>query len=361
MKRREFLKKTALGVAAAGAFVPSRARAEQKTYNWKMATSYPPKYPILGTGCEWLAKKIEIMSEGRLKIQVFAGGELVGPLDVFDAVSQGQAIQLGSTASYYYAGKVPVGQLFTAIPFGFTASEMYAWLYQGGGLDLYRRIFSKYNIYPIPHLNTMIQMAGWFRKEIESVEDFKGLKFRIPGLGGKTLAKLGANIVLLPGSEIFTAFERGVLDGAEWAIPVFDQRFGLHQAAKYYYYPGWQEPQANVDLYINTKAWESLTPDLQAIVEAVCAEGVLKSFTEDIDMNATALKELAEEHGVMVKKLPDDVIKALHKAANEVLDEQAAADPDTKEVLASIRQFQAKIKYFREISEGAYMRAKQVS
>ena len=360
MKRREFLKKSALGVAAAGAFVPSRAIAAKKTFKWKMATSYPPKYPILSTGCDWLAKRIEIMSQGRLKIQVFAGGELVGPLDVFDAVSQGQAIQLGSTVSYYYAGKVPVGQLFTAIPFGFTASEMYAWFYQGGGLDLYRKIFSKHNIYPIPHLNTMIQMAGWFRKEITSADDFKGLKFRIPGLGGKTLAKLGANIVLLPGAEIFTAFERGVLDGTEWAIPIFDQRFGLYQAAKNYYYPGWQEPNANVDMYINSKAWASLPPDLQAIVEAACAEGLLKSFTEVIDMNATALKEMVEKNGVKVKKLPDEVIRALRKAANEVLDEQAAKDPDTKVVLASFRKFQAKIKYFREISEGAYMKAKEL-
>ncbi len=359
MKRRDFLKKTALGVAAAAAFVPSRARA-QKSFKWKMVTSYPPKYPVLQTGCDWLAKRIETMSEGRLKIQVFAGGELVGPLEVFDAVKQGQAIQMGSTASYYYAGQVPVGQLFTAIPFGFTASETYSWFYQGGGLELYRKIFKKHNIYPIPHLNTMIQMAGWFRKEIKSVDDFKGLRFRIPGLGGKTLAKLGANIVLLPGSEIFTAFERGVLDGCEWAIPIFDQRFGLYQAAKYYYYPGWQEPQANVDIYVNTKAWESLPPDLQAIVEAACAEGLLKSFTEVIDMNATALKELTEKHGVILKKLPDDVIKALQKAANEVLDEQAAKDPDTKEVLASFRQFQAKIKHFREISEGAYMKAKEL-
>jgi TRAP-type mannitol/chloroaromatic compound transport system substrate-binding protein len=360
MKRREFLKTATLGVAAAGALVPSVTKASNQTFKWKMATSYPPKYPILGTGCEWLAKKIGIMSQGRLQIQVFAGGELIGPLEVFDAVNQGHAIQMGSTASYYYPGQIPVGQLFTAVPFGFTATEMYSWLYQGGGLDLYRKIFKKYNIYPVPHLNTMIQMAGWFRKEIKSVEDFKGLKIRIPGLGGKTLAKLGANIVLLPGSEIFTAFERGVLDSAEWAIPIFDQRFGLYQAAKNYYYPGWQEPQANVDLYINTKAWESLPPDLQAIVEAVCGEGLLRSFAEVIEMNATALKEMVEKNGVVVKRLPDDVIKAIHKAANEVLDEQAASDPDTKEVLASIRAFQQKIKYFREISEGAYMRAKEL-
>ena len=212
MKRREFIKKAGLGVAVAGALIPSLAAAKGKTLKWKMSTSYPPGFPILQDGCDRLAKRIETMSGGSLKIQVFAGGELIGPFDVWDAVSQGKVIQACSTAAYYFPGKLPVAPLFSAIPFGFTAMEASAWMYRGGGLELYRETMKPFNIYPIPHLSTGTQMGGWFRKEIKSVDDIKGLRFRIPGLGGKVMAKLGANVVLTPGSEMFTALERGVID-----------------------------------------------------------------------------------------------------------------------------------------------------
>jgi len=363
MKRREFIKKASIagmGVAAAAALTPALASASDQTFNWKIVTSYPPKFPILQDGVESLAKRIEIMSDGRLKFQVFAGGELVGPFDVFDSVSQGKAVQVGSTASYYFHGKVPSGSLFSAIPFGFTAGEVNAWMYRGGGLEIYRKIFKPYNIYPIPHLSTGTQMGGWFRKEIKSVDDFKGLRFRIPGLGGKAMAKLGANVVLLPGSEIFSALERGVLDACEWAVPVYDLRLGFYQAAKYYYYPGWQEPTTTVDLYLNLQAWESLPPDLKAIIEAACAESLNLSLAEGMDMNSDALKELIEKHGVIIKQFPDDVLKALQKASMEVLEEQAKEDPNTKEVYESFLKFQAKIKTWRRISEGAYAYAKNL-
>jgi TRAP-type mannitol/chloroaromatic compound transport system substrate-binding protein len=357
MKRREFIKKAGLGVAAAGALIPSLAAAKGKTLKWKMSTSYPPRFPILQDGCERLAKRIETMSGGSLKIQVFAGGELIGPFDVWDAVSQGKAIQVCSTAAYYFPGKLPVVPLFSAIPFGFTAMEASAWQYRGGGLELYREIMKPFNIYPIPHMSTGTQMGGWFRKEIKSVDDIKGLRFRIPGLGGKVMAKLGANVVLTPGSEIFTALERGIIDACEWAVPLYDLRLGLHQAAKYYYYPGWQEPTTTVDLWVNLKTWESLSTDLKAIIEAACAESLNLSLAEGVDMNSDALKELVEKHGVIVKQFPDGVLKAMKKATREVLEEQCRQDPQTKKVYDSYRKFEAKIRGFRKINELAYYKA----
>jgi len=357
MNRREAIGKVGIGMAAA-ALASSRAEAADKPIRWKMSTSYPPKFPILQDGCDTLAKIIETMSQGRLKIDVYAAGELIGAFDVFDAVSQGKAIQAASTAAYYFPGKVPVSSLFTACPFGLTADEVNAWMYCGGGLELYRDIFKAYNIYPIPHLTTGTQMGGWFRKEINSVDDLKGLKFRIPGLGGKVMAKLGATVVLTPGGEIFTALERGVIDACEWATPVLDLRLGLCQAAKYYYFPGWQEPTATPDLWVNLKAWEALPPDLKAIVEAACIETLTMSNAQGIVANSEALKELVEKRGVIMKRFPDDVIAALRKASMEVLEEEAKADANTARVLQSYLPFRDKIKYFRDVSEIGYYQAR---
>jgi TRAP-type mannitol/chloroaromatic compound transport system substrate-binding protein len=358
MNRREVIGKVGMGIAAV-ALASSGAKAAEKPIRWKLSTSYPPKLPILQEGCDTLAKRIETMSGGRLKIDVYAAGELIGPFDVFDAVSQGKAIQAASTAAYYFPGKVPVASLFTAIPFGFTPDEVNAWMYCGGGLEIYRDIFKAYNIYPIPHLTTGTQMGGWFRKEINSVADLKGLKFRIPGFGGKVMAKLGATVVLTPGGEIFTSLERGVIDACEWATPVLDLRLGLCQAAKYYYFPGWQEPTATPDLWVNLKGWEALPPDLKAIVEAACIETLTMSNAQGILANSDALKELVEKRGVIMKKFPDDVIAALRKASAEVLEEEAKADPNTKRVLNSYLQFRDKIKYFRNVSELAYYQARE--
>ncbi|MDQ7782220.1 MAG: TRAP transporter substrate-binding protein [Desulfomonilaceae bacterium] len=358
MNRREVIGTVGVGIAAV-ALASTGARAAEKPIRWKMSTSYPPKFPILQDGCDAMAKKIETMSQGRLKIDVYAAGELIGPFDVFDAVSQGKAIQAASTAAYYFPGKVPVASLFTACPFGFTPDEVNAWMYYGGGLDIYRDIFKAYNIYPIPHLTTGTQMGGWFRKEINSVDDIKGLKFRIPGLGGKVMAKLGATVVLTPGGEVFTALERGVIDACEWASPVQDLRLGLCQAAKYYYFPGWQEPTATPDLWVNLKAWEALPPDLKAIVEAACIESLTMSNAQGIVANSLALQELVEKRGVILKKFPDDVLVALREASKEVLEEEAKADPNTKRVLDSYTQFQDKIRHFRDVSEIAYYKARE--
>ena len=237
-----------------------------KTFHWKMVTTWPPNFPVFQEGVMQFANDIETISDGRLQIQVYAGGELVPALQTFDAVSQG-TVQMGHGAAYYWAGKVPAAQFMSTVPFGMTAKGMNAWLYSGGGLELWREIYKPFNIIPFPAGNSGVQMGGWFKKKITTVADLKGLKMRIPGLGGKVLAKAGGTPILLAGGEVYTALERGAIDATEWVGPYHDQRLGLYQAAQYYYYPGWHEPGTTLELIVNTQAWKSLPTDLQRIVE----------------------------------------------------------------------------------------------
>ncbi len=257
MERRDFLKKagmTAAGALAATAGLAACAQEKQeeakapeakapavqakKTHEWKMVTTWPPNLPVLQTGAERFAKRVEEATGGQLKIQVFAGGELVPPLGVFDAVSEG-TVECGSGAAYYWAGKVPAAQWFAAVPFGFNAQGINAWFYSGGGLQLWEEVYAPFNVIPRPQGNTGVQMGGWFRKDMNTIDDYKGLKMRIPGLGGKVISKAGGTVVLLPGGEIFTSLERGVIDATEWVGPMHDLRMGFYKAAKNYYYHGW--------------------------------------------------------------------------------------------------------------------------
>lgn len=219
----------------------AQTAAKVETIKWKMVTTWPKNFPGVGTGAEFLAKNINEMAGGRLEVKVYAAGELVPALEVFDAVSRGTA-QMGHGASYYWKGKVPAAQFFTTVPFGLTPQEFNAWIYYGGGLALWEEIYEPFGLIPMPAGNPGAQMGGWFNKEINSLEDFKGLKMRMPGIGGEVLKKLGASPINLPGSEIFTALQSGTIDATEWVGPYNDLAFGLYKAAKYYYYPGWHEP-----------------------------------------------------------------------------------------------------------------------
>jgi TRAP-type mannitol/chloroaromatic compound transport system substrate-binding protein len=357
MKRREFIGKVGVGLAAAGALTPSRASAAEKTFTWKLCTSWPPKYPILQEGTERLAKNIETMSGGRLKFQVFAGGELIGPFDVFDAVSQGKVVQAASAALYYFAGKVPEAQFFSDTPFGFIGREKSAWFYCGGALELLQEVLKPFNMLGLPMINTGTQMGGWFRKEIRSVADLKGLRMRIPGLGGKVMAKAGANVVGGPGAEIFTNLERGVVDAAEWVAPLYDKMLGLHQAAKYYYGPAWHEPGTFAHFLVNAKAWEELPPDLKAIVEAACVESLNWTLARGDAQNAQVMKEFVEQHGVIMKQFPDDVLKELRKLSVEVLEEECQKHPSMRKVYDHFLKFKAEIDPWMDVSERAYVRA----
>ncbi len=355
MERRDFLKKAGIGAAAAVAATAVKAPAvlAQKKYRWKMVTTWPPKLPVLQTGCERLAKLVGELSGGRLKIQVYAAGELVPPMGIFDAVSNG-TVEVGSGASYYWAGKTAAAQWFAAVPFGMNAQGMSAWFHGGDGLKLWEETYAPFNLIPRPGGSTGVQMGGWFNKKINSIEDFKGLKMRIPGLGGKVLAKAGATVVLSPGGEIFTNLERGVIDATEWVGPLHDNRMGFYQAAKYYYYPGWHEPGTYLEYFFNKKAYESLPKDLQVILDTACMANELWCLAQFDARNGAALVELLSKHKVQLIKYPDSVMKALRKLSKEVVAEQAAKDAMSKKVAAGFEAFQKQVGPWYTVSEKAY-------
>ena len=375
MKRRDFLKKAGIGAASAAAAaagvaslvacgkeeekkvekVEEKAPAvvAKKTYNWKMVTTWPPKLPVLQEGCERLAKRVDEMSDGRLKIQVFAGGELVPPLESFQAVSDG-TVEVGSGASYYWAGKEPATQRFAAVPFGMNAQGMAAWFHGGDGLKLWEETYAPYNLVPRPGGSTGVQMGGWFNKRINTIDDYKGLKMRIPGLGGKVVAKAGGTVVLLPGGEIFTSLERGVIDATEWVGPLHDLRMGFYQAAKYYYYPGWHEPGTYLEYFFNKKAYDGLPKDLQHILDAACMELEQWALTQFDAQNGAALQTLINKHKVEIVQFPDQVLDELRKLAVEVVQEEAAKSPMAKKVSESFANFQKVVGTWASVSELAY-------
>jgi len=320
-----------------------------------MVTTWPPNFPIFQEGVERMARDIELMSDGRLKIQVFAGGQLVPALQSFDAVSQG-TVEMGHGAAYYWAGKIPAAQFMSAVPFGMTAKGMNAWFYGGDGLELWRELYEPFNLVPFPVGNSGVQMGGWFNKRIDDIADLEGLKMRIPGLGGKVLAKAGGNPVLMAGGEIYTALERNTIDATEWVGPFHDERLGLYRAAKYYYYPGWHEPGTTLEMIINKQAWESLPADLQKIVETASMATSQWMYSQFEARNSGALGKL-REHDIEVLAFPPEVLEKLRVLATETLEEEAAADPAFARVYQSYRAFQQQADGWDAISEGAYREA----
>lgn len=327
-----------------------------KVYNWKMVTTWPPNFPVFQESVDRFAKELKAMSNGRLNITVYAGGELVPPLQSFDAVSQG-TVEMGHGAAYYWAGKIPAAQFLSSVPFGMTAKGMHSWLYSGGGLEIWQDLYKPFGLVPFPMGNTGVQMGGWFNKEINSVSDLKGLKMRIPGLGGKVLAKAGGNPVLMAGGELYTALERGTLDATEWVGPFHDQRLGLHRAAKHYYYPGWHEPGTSLELIVNQAAWDTLPDDLQTMIRVTAMANNLWSYSQFETLNLKALHELQEKHGISAKAFPADVLAELKKMTHETLDEEAAKDPEFKRVYEAYKAFRADNDAWNAISDHAYRQA----
>ncbi len=360
MQRRRFLHRLGASALAAGATLaaPSVAVAK-KTFRWKMVTAWPKNFPGLGTGANRLAERITAMSGGRIRVKVYGAGELVPAFEAFDAVSRGTA-QMGHAGAYYWKGKGEVFQFFSAVPFGFTPQEVNAWLYHGGGMDLWRELYANFNLVPTAAGNTGTQMAGWFRKEIRSLDDLKGLKMRIPGLGGEVLKRAGGTPVNIPGGELFTALQSGTIDATEWVGPYNDLAFGLYKAAKYYYYPGWHEPGSVIECFINKVAFEELPKDLRQIVLAACQAANLDMLAEMTARNQQALETLVKEHGVQVKPLPDDVLKTLHGLAAQVVEEIAARDPFARKVYDSYRRFHRQVSAWSSIAEYAFMRARSL-
>ncbi|MEM5471068.1 TRAP transporter substrate-binding protein [Hoeflea sp. AS60] len=358
MKRRNFLTVAAAAVSAPLA-APSIAKA-QTTFNWKMTNAYGPGSPfyVEGPGSPTdFCKKVEAMSDGRLKIQHFAAGELIPALEGFDAVRNG-TVEMNSANSYFWAGRLPAAQYFTTVPFGMNFQGQNAWLYHGGGMELWDELYQPLGLKALPLGNTGVQMTGWFRKPIESVEDFNGLKMRIPGLAGKVYASLGVDVKLLPGGEIFPALERGVIDAAEFVGPYQDRRLGLQNAAKYYYTTGWHEPCNVTELLMNQTAWDSLPADLKAIVQTAAMACNLESHTWCEANNAAALKDLVENFGVQANVLPESVVEALRTATAATLEEIANADPATKKVHDAFMAFKAEHDSWAAVSERPFANLK---
>ncbi|MDX1562962.1 MAG: TRAP transporter substrate-binding protein DctP [Gammaproteobacteria bacterium] len=358
MKRRHFI--GALGGAAtATACSPAgdsgiATSTSSERFDWKLVTTWPPNFPGLGTGVNTLARYIEQMSAGRIQIQIYAANELIPALEVFDAVSRGTA-EIGHGAAYYWRGQSEAAQFFCSIPFGMNAHEMNGWLYYGGGLELWRETYDAFNLVPFPAGNTGVQMGGWFNKRIDSMADLRGLKMRIPGVGGEALRLVGGTPVTLAGSEIFTALQTGSIDATEWVGPYNDVAMGLHQAASYYYYPGWQEPGPTLECIINKAAWESLPEDLQAIVEVACQAMNMDMTSEYMARNAAALRQLEADPNVEVLGFPPNVLEGLKTATNQVIERLAAADPTVERVWASYRAFLEESGTWQRISEQAYL------
>lgn len=335
MKRRHLIK--AGGVGALGMGAVGAAHAEEKQYNWKMVMSWPKNFPGLGTAAQWFADELKRVTNGQINITIYGGGELVPALEVFNAVGDGTA-ELGHGTGYYWKGTVPEAELFTSVPFGLTPLDYTSWYELNGGHDLHVELYKPFNVMPLLGGNTDYQMGGWFNKEINTLDDFKGLKIRMPGIGGEVLKRVGATPVTIPGSEIFTSMQSGVIEAADWVGPWNDLAFGLYKVAKYYY-GGWNEPCAGSEILVNGDVWNSLPEHLRAQIQSVAQAMTLYMVNEYRANNAKALQTLIEKHNVNIRFLSDDIIRELKKITAEYLNEYAAQSDIAKRIADSYRAF----------------------
>lgn len=331
----------------------SLQRSSSETYSWRMVTSWPPNFPGFGASANRLAERIGELSDGRIDIDVFAAGELIPAFEVFDAVARG-TMQMGHSSPTYWRGTLPAAPIFSSVPFGMLADEQKAWMDHGGGLELWREIYGAQGIVPFVAGNTGAQMGGWFKKEVNSTADLAGLKMRISGFGGEVIQRAGAVAVSLPGAELYTSLSTGLIDATEWNGPFNDMAFGLHEVARYYYYPGWHEPSGVLEALVSADAWASLSPHLQAVIETACRAESDYVVAEFAARNQQALRTLIDEHGVLLRRFPDEVLATLRRLTGDVMGELAAADADLGKVYASYRAYADAIGAWHEISEGAH-------
>ncbi|OHE09392.1 MAG: C4-dicarboxylate ABC transporter [Sulfurimonas sp. RIFOXYD12_FULL_33_39] len=313
----------------------------------KLATSWPASFPIMGTGVERFAQRLKDISGGSLEVKIYPKNVLIPDLAVFDAASSGQ-IDAFHSGPYYWKGKNSAFSLYSGIPFGFTAEEINSWMLFGGGLDLWREQYANYNLYPFMGGNTNIQMGGWFRKEIRSLDDMQGLKMRIPGLGGEVFSKMGVNSVLLPAGEIYTSLERGVIDATEWVGPALDIKMGFYKVAPYYY-SGWHEPGSILELTFNKQFWNKLSYEHQAMIEVASSEMNSNMTYEFHSENIKALKKL-KELNIAIHQFPKDVTNAGKAALAEVLAKLSKENGDFDKVYKSIQNHLALSKEWSDAS-----------
>ena len=353
IQRRGFLA-AASGVIATAVIDAPNVIAQPKV-QWRLSTAYPPKLDQLLRAAQQLAKIVDETSGGRFRIDVFPGGQIMAPFACFDAASQG-TIEAFMGSGQYWSDKEPALEWFATIPFGMNPQGMAAWHYQGDGLKLLEETYAAFNLVPRPGPGFAPQMGGWFKKKITTIGDYKGLKMRIPNLGGKVIAKAGATVVLTPAADIYAALERGVIDVAEWVGPHDDLVLGLHQTARYYYYPGWHEPGTINEFGFNRKAYEALPLDLRRTLDHATVAAQLFSLTDYRVKNATALERLKTEFKskVEILQFPVPVLRELKKLAAEVVKHESEKTPMARKVHASFTKFQALVGPWDHIAEGAY-------
>ncbi|MEO0392704.1 MAG: TRAP transporter substrate-binding protein [Pseudomonadota bacterium] len=362
MERRKFM--TAAGAAGitAGAAAASnfpKPAISQGRMEWSMVTTWPKNFPGLGTGAEIVADFITRMSDGRLSVKVYGAGEIVPAFESIDAVSSG-TVEMGHGAPYYWKGKVPASQYLAAMPFGMTAQEQNAWYQYGGGQELGDEIYAEMGCKFFPSGNTGVQMGGWFNKEINGVDDFKGLKMRMPGLGGEVIKAAGATVVNLPGGELLAAMQTGAIDAMEWVGPYNDLAFGIYKVAQYYYYPGWHEPATTLDCFVNLEKFNALPDDLKAIVTAANTVANQMVLSEFMARNNDSLQKLINEHNVDARPYPDSLLEELGRISGELMTEFMNQDPLSKKVGSSIVNFRKGALAWTKFSEQTFTAARSL-
>lgn len=355
MERRTFLKKAGIGTATAAAALSVGVPAviASPKIRWTATSFWNPKVRIMFDGVKEFCKNVKEMTDGQFVIKLYGGGELIPPPGAFDAVSKG-TVQMGTGSPYFWAGKSTAFNWFGSIPFGMNAQSINAWFYEGNGMTLMSELYDRFDLVPRIIGNSGMQMGGWYKKKINSLEDFKGLKMRIGSIAGKVLSKVGVTTVFVPPGEIFPALERGVVDAAEFVGPVHDILLGLHKVAKYYYTPGWHEPGPVLDVFFNKKAYNDLPKHFQKILDIAAADINIKTLAAFDAQSGAALNTLVNKHKVNVQVYPDDVMKKMKSISKEVIEEEAQKDPFALKVHEDYKAFQAKSAVWGKMSEKVY-------
>ena len=360
MQRRQLIQAAGLA-GGAGLLSACRIRridgassAELPSVRWRMATSWPHALDTLYGGAQTIAQQMGVMSGGRFTIEPYAAGEIVPGLQVLDAVQNG-AVECGHTASYYYVGKNPALAFGTAVPFGLTPQQQNTWLYEGGGNEALDRIYSDFGVRSFPAGNTGPQMGGWFKRELDGPASLKGLKMRIPGLGGKVMAAMGVNVQVLPGGEIYLALERGAIDAAEFTGPYDDEKLGLPKAARFYYYPGWWEPGPTLTALVNQQAWAKLPKAYQEMFRSACQSANLLMLSRYDRLNAVALERLRQGN-TQVEFYGDAILKEAQSATADLLADSARGDVGFNGLYSAWKDFRQVARGWNQVTELSFSR-----
>jgi TRAP-type mannitol/chloroaromatic compound transport system substrate-binding protein len=361
MKRRDFVRKATVGLAGGTVLAGCNSSEDEggaaavqtrPRVNWRLVSSFPRSLDTIYGAAEVLADRVSNLTNGRFTIRAFPAGEIVPYDQILESVQKG-TVPLGHTASYYYIGVNPALAFDCTVPFGMTVRQLNSWMYYGEGKNLTRDLFSEFNILNYPLGNTGTQMGGWFRNQVRSLADLKGLKMRIPGLGGKVMDRMGVTVQVLAGGEIYSALERGAIDATEWSGPYDDEKLGFYQVAKNYYYPGWWEPGPGLSLYVNRDAWEKLPSDYKAALEVAAAESNVGMMANYDAANPPALSRLVDR-GVKLRKFSDDIMTEARRLSLELMDEEAAANQQYNRIYQSYRKWQASSNAWFHTAEQAY-------